>query len=578
MMSRKIWIVLILACGLNACQISQQTKKQVIQVVAVKKDSQLTCDDVVDRCALASPYQEVFEASLADGRNRAQLIDQGSDALAIRLHLIRSAKKSINIQTFIWVNDDAGHLMIRELLAAAKRGVKVRVIIDQMFSMGSSRFVAEISTLHENLSFKMYNPVFGEAHTSPFDFVSALACCLANTNKRMHNKVFAVDGQYGIVGGRNYQSRYYDWDEAFNYKDRDVLAIGPEVEKMVVSFDSFWGSKHVIPTEFLMDVSQRILSGNLTHHDWEKPYDAKAMIKVRQATNIKAIKESWLTEVIAVNQLDFFSDTHDKPFNKASRKSNKQLTERINKLIYSTEYKLLMQTPYLVFSKKARKILKKLRKRKPDYELTVSTNSLASTDAFYVYAISFKYKRFYLKQLGMNIHEFRGQPADWVKFFSFGQINEKTRFGMHSKSFVVDDRYAMIGSHNFDPRSDYLNTEAGFIIDSEIFAEKLTKNINRDMLNKNSWRVAAKEQIPFFSDVSGLLATISRKLPILDIWPFRYATSFELKEGHQEVSPKHADFYKNYDAVGNFPDVNLPLKQIQTIIISAFAGFAEPVM
>ena len=413
----RTFVILTLVFSLNACQISKQTKKQVTQVIAVKKDSQLTCDDVFNRGALASPYETVFQATLADGKNRAQLIDQGADALAIRLHLIRSAKKSIDIQTFIWVNDDAGHLMIRELLAAAQRGVKVRVIIDQMFSMGSSRFVAEFSTLHENLSFKMYNPVFGEAHTSAFDFVTALACCLANTNKRMHNKVFVVDGQYGIVGGRNYQSRYYDWDEEFNYKDRDVLAIGPEVERIVYSFDSFWTSEHVVPTEYLLDVSQRIISGNVTHHDWEKPYDEKAMLKVEQATNIKAINELWIPEVVKVDQLDFFSDTHDKPFNKASRKSNTQLTQSINQLIASTEHKLLMQTPYLVFSKKARKILKKLRKEKPDYELIVSTNSLASTDAFYVYAISFKKKRYYLKKLGMNIHEFRRKPSDWTEMF-----------------------------------------------------------------------------------------------------------------------------------------------------------------
>ncbi len=571
------WVLLVLML-LSSCQISRQTKQQVSQVIAVKKDSSLTCDDPVTRCALSSPYESVFLRSTIDGQNRAQLLDSGSDALALRLHLIRSARVSINIQSFIWVNDDAGHLMIQELLTAAKRGVKVRVIIDQMFSMGSSRFVAEISTLHENLSFRMYNPVLGEAHTSPFDFFSALACCLASMNKRMHNKVFVVDGQYGMVGGRNYQSRYYDWDESFNYKDRDVLAVGPEVVDMVASFETFWNSKHVVPTEYLMDVSQRILSDNITHNDWTKAYDAKATIKINQALDTEWIQANWIPELITVTQLDFFSDSHDKPFNKASRKRNAQLTEKINRLIESTERKLLMQTPYLVFSKKARKILKKLRKEKPNYELTVSTNSLASTDAFYVYAISFKKKRYYLKTLGMNIHEFRAKPADWTQMFSLGQINERTRFGMHGKSFVVDDRYSMIGSHNFDPRSDYLNTEAGFIIDSHEFAEKLTKNINQDLLNKNAWRVAAKEQIPFFSDVSGVLATISRKLPVLDIWPFRYATSYELKPGHEEVPPSHPDFYKNFEAVGNFPEVNLPLKQIQTIIISAFAGFAEPVM
>ena len=157
-------------------------------------------------------------------------------------------------------------------------------------------------------------------------------------------------------------------------------------------------------------------------------------------------------------------------------------------------------------------------------------------------------------------------------------VNEKTRFGMHGKSFVIDGKLSMIGSHNFDPRSDVLNTESGFVIHSEAFAKKLSENIEQDMLDQNSWVVAAKEQIPFFSRISGVIATISRKLPIFDIWPFRYSTSYKLKPGHEEVPDNHPDFYQNYEVIGSFPNVELSSKQIQTIIISAFAGFAEPVM
>ena len=162
--------------------------------------------------------------------------------------------------------------------------------------------------------------------------------------------------------------------------------------------------------------------------------------------------------------------------------------------------------------------------------------------------------------------------------FAQHTVSEKTRFGMHGKSFVIDGRISMIGSHNFDPRSDVLNTESGFVIESETFARLLTANIEQDMIDANSWVVAAKEQIPFFSRLSGIIATISRKLPIFDIWPFRYSTSYQLKPGHQEVPDDHPDFYQNYEPIGNFPNVNLSSKQIQTIIISAFAGFAEPVM
>jgi len=203
---------------------------------------------------------------------------------------------------------------------------------------------------------------------------------------------------------------------------------------------------------------------------------------------------------------------------------------------------------------------------------------LASTDAYYVYAISYKYKRFYLKTLGMQIYEYKDHPGMIDGVFSTTSLNEDTRFGMHGKSFVIDDYVSMIGSHNFDPRSDVLNTESGFVIKSKEFALMLSANIRTDMLDQNSWVVAAKEQIPFFSPISGFIATISRKLPIFDIWPFRYSTSYRLKEGYFEVPANHPDFHQNYEPIGNFPNVNLSSKQIQTIIISAFAGFAEPVM
>ncbi|MCB1581775.1 MAG: phospholipase D family protein [Marinicella sp.] len=576
-LSRFVIVWLIIVC--NGCAVNQETIKRVEQIVEIQKDTTLTCSqDKQNRCAIPTPFAAYYSFGQVSGKNHMMLIDQGEQALLARINLIRSAEKSIEIQTFIWVNDEAGHLMLRELLAAAKRGVKVKVIIDQLFSMGNSWLVTDLATLHQNLEFKLYNPVFQEAHTSPLEFFSALACCMARLNKRMHNKTFIIDNKYGIVGGRNYQSRYYDWDETFNYKDRDVLAIGPVVSQITESFASFWQSPHVVSVEHLRDVSNKILNGEQSKIDWDEPYPAKAQKVIEKAMNLEYVAKTFFNEIVAVDAVEYFSDTHDKPFNREARKANKQLTQKIHQYFAGAKHEVLIQTPYLVFSRQARKTLKKLRRKNPDLLLRVSTNSLASTDAYYVYAISYKYKRFYLKKLKMHIYEFKDRPGMVNDLFSADHINEQTRFGMHGKSFVIDGYISMIGSHNFDPRSDVLNTESGFVIESRIFAEKLSKNIELDMKDSNSWVVAAKEQIPFFSHISGFIATISRKLPIFDIWPFRYSTSYQLKGGHEEVLADHPDFYQNYKVIGNFPNVNLSSKQIQTIIISAFAGFAEPVM
>ncbi|VAW46319.1 cardiolipin synthase [hydrothermal vent metagenome] len=564
---------------LSGCAVNKATIQQVEQVIEIKKDSTISCPpEDENRCAMQTPFASQFVLAEQEDKNRVLLLDHGEESLMLRLHMIRAAQKTIEIQSFIWVNDEAGHLLIRELLAAAKRGVKVKVIIDQLFSMGNSWLVTDIATLHQNLEFKLYNPVFQDAHTSAFEFFSALACCMARLNKRMHNKTFIVDNKYGIVGGRNYQNRYYDWDESFNYKDRDVLAIGEVVNVISISFASFWRSPHVVPVEHLRDVSARILKGEKSNIDWQHPLPEKATRLLDQASDAMQIIKTFFADIIAVDHVEFFSDSHDKPFNKAARSANKQLTQKIHQHFSAAKHKILIQTPYLVFSRPARKTFKKLRRENPELELLVSTNSLASTDAYYVYAISFKYKRFYLNKLGMQIYEYKDRPGMITNKFSSTSVDENTRFGMHGKSFVIDNYISMIGSHNFDPRSDVLNTEAGFVIESKEFAALLSASIETDMLDQNSWVVAAKEQIPFFSRISGVIATISRKLPIFDIWPFRYSTSYRLKEGYSEVPATHPDFYQNYEPIGNFPNVDLSSKQIQTIIISAFAGFAEPVM
>ena len=561
------------------CQINPEIKKAVDDVIQVKKDTSRTCAiDDPRRCAQETPFYQRYLLSQDDQKNRLYLLEQGELSLLARLHLIRSAQQSIDIQTFIWVNDEAGNLVLRELLAAAKRGVRVRIIIDQLFSMGSSWFLAELAVLHENIEVQLFNPTFQQSHTSPFDFFSAMACCMARLNKRMHNKTFVVDDRYGITGGRNYQSRYYDWDASFNYRDRDVMAIGQVAIQMSDSFEEYWRSAYVVPLEHLTDVSQRILNDQETVSDWNLPEDPKQTALLLKSLDAELVERAFIDDEIAVEKAEYFSDTPDKPFRRQQVEADELLTERIRDLINDAEHHILMQTPYLVFSPRARRVFDRLRKAKPDLLFEVSTNSLAATDAYYVYAISYKHKRFYLQRLNMHIYEYQDTPLTWKKQFAQTVANDKTKFGMHSKSFVIDNRISMIGSHNFDPRSDTLNTESGLIVESTVFAERLSAIIREDMREGNSWVVAAKQQIPVLSCVSHVFATISRALPTLDIWPFRYSTSYELKPGKRSVPPDHPDFYDNYSPIGNFPNVNLSSKQIQTIIISAFAGFAEPVM
>jgi phosphatidylserine/phosphatidylglycerophosphate/cardiolipin synthase-like enzyme len=573
--------VYLLVFLLAACHPSPKTLKQVEHITQVKKDKTLTCPiSDVSRCAIDTPLLDLFDRSIVDDKEFVSLLEKGEDSLLIRLHLIKAAQKTIDIQTFIWVNDESGHLVLEELLEASKRGVKVNIIIDQLFSMGNTWFLAELATLHENFNVRMFNPIFNEAHTSAFDFFSALACCLSSLNSRMHNKLFLVDDKYGINGGRNYQDRYFDWDETFNYRDRDVLAIGRVAQEMKQSFYEFWGSPWVVPLENLDDVAYRILNNQETKSRWDFPHNLVANKLNLKAYDYNAIQEIFVNTAIAVDKLEYFSDSPQKIFIKSrqTKKQYKKMSLKIKELILSANKSILFQTPYLVLSRKAYRSLKTLHKKNPEINITVSTNSLSSTDAYYVYAISFKHKKRYLKNLGLNIFEYKQNPGYKAQMFGKKYQDSSTRFGLHAKSIIIDEYTSMIGSHNFDHRSDILNTESGLIIHSKEVALRLGNHIKTDMESENAWLIAPNKKIPVLSFFSGMIASISRSLPILDIWPFRYSSSFQIRYNKPPVGMNHPDFYKNYKNLGSFPDVELSSKQIQTIIISAFAGFAEPVM
>ncbi len=152
------------------------------------------------------------------------------------------------------------------------------------------------------------------------------------------------------------------------------------------------------------------------------------------------------------------------------------------------------------------------------------------------------------------------------------------RVGLHAKSLVVDDRIGVVGSHNFDPRSDNYNTESMVVVHDAEFAGALKASILRDMQPDNAWRVARQEKPPVFSGLNYSLGKISEKLPIFDIWPFPYAVSFELREGCNPLPPTDPRFYECYEDVGPFPEVDLPLKTVYTRILTAFGAGLTPIL
>jgi phosphatidylserine/phosphatidylglycerophosphate/cardiolipin synthase-like enzyme len=590
--------LLAAVCALLAgCAVDPLHARRAAATASAAQDHVLTCANV-DACAIATPYAQLVERAQADHTHYVNLLDRGEDALLLRIHLIRAARSSIDIQTFIFAEDDAGYLVLDELVKAARRGVKVRVLVDQLFSLGNTQLLSALARAHANFELRVYNPTFHKASTQPLEFAAGVLCCFAHFNHRMHNKLLLIDGAIGIAGGRNYENRYFDWDDEFDYRDRDVLVAGPAGAAMQASFNEFWTHPRSMPLSRLRDVSARILREGVDAPPYiAHTYNDAARVAelLAHADDAAYIAAHFAGAALRVTSVEYFSDTPDKADSGNAQSS--QLSRRIFDLLSAAHSEIVLQTPYMVLSRPARNLFRDLHHNHPQLHVLVSTNSLAATDAFYVYALSYKYKKRYLK-LGFDIHEFKPFPAEAAdlvaRYAALGDSSEAAlryrkygrapltrggvRLGLHAKSIVIDGTVTLIGSHNFDPRSDNYNTESGFIIHDAAFARLVRASMLRDTAPDNAWTIARREHGTWVSSINERIGDLSAKLPVFDLWPFRYASSFELNAGCAPLPPDDPQFYSCYSDVGDFPEVDLSPKTIYTRIVTAFGAIGHSIL
>lgn len=163
------------------------------------------------------------------------------------------------MQTYIYAEDDAGWMFLRELITAAERGVRVRLLVDQISAMERVETLAALSAAHVNLEFRVYNPIRGRGRPRPADYAIDVACCLRRVSQRMHSKAMMADGLLGISGGRNFADEYFDWSADFNFQDKDVLVAGEQVLAMEEGFERIWEDPRSVPAERLVDVARHLL-------------------------------------------------------------------------------------------------------------------------------------------------------------------------------------------------------------------------------------------------------------------------------------------------------------------------------
>lgn len=621
-------MLLVLAAGtLGACAHLPQARRD--HASALARAAQDTAIECAVPCAITSPWIAAGDALAATGgtpRHQLLLLESGEDALLARVHLIRAARRSIDVQTYLFTADQSGRLLLDELLAAARRGVQVRVLLDQIFSLNDPSLLAALAGAHVDFSLRFYNPIFGEARTSGLEFGAGIVCCLPSLQRRMHGKLFLVDGVVGITGGRNYQNRYFDWDRDYDYRDREVLVAGPVVVAMQETFTAFWLDRRSIPVAQLHDVAARLLAGGVPPLPVADYGDLRARVQALRAAAIDpvVVRTRLRAQVFTVSRVEYLADSprkHD-PQGDSKRRA---MSLRLHDLIAQAQHSVLLQTPYLVLSKPARKLFRRLRWAPDRPRVEISTNSLAATDAWPVYAISHKYKRTYLQDLRFRIWEYKPFPAQapidrraltqpggsargihlseqhgrlsrgglssGASRGSRGPLPLKrpgVRLGLHAKSLVIDDRIGVVGTHNFDPRSDRLNTEGALVVFDTGFAKALAAHIRRDMRADNAWLIGRRAKPLLFSGLDYSLGKLFEHLPLFDIWPFRYATSFALDArcatadgvGTAEALAGLDDPARSpcWHSVGVFPEVDVPFKSLLTHLMTAFGAGLAPVL
>ena len=435
------------------------------------------------------------EASNHPGQSGVLVLEHGEQSLLARAWLTEQASRSIDVQYFIWSTDNIGTLSSEALLRAAERGVRVRIIVDDLLIDAEPETLLSLVD-HPNVSIRIYNPRHSVG-VAWWKRIWQLFSDFRASNQRMHDKSAIYDGQVAITGGRNMADEYYDYDHDYNFRDRDVLVTGPVVAPMAASFERFWNSDLAVPL-------QRLLEEELGEMDPAQPERYRAWLhayaqdqanfapEVRTALAEIDQQSLSLAKELVWADIRFISDTPGKNSGEQGLAGGGATTSALTTLLTGARERITIQSPYLVMPEGGLDLFRDLVRR--GVEVRIVTNSLASTDNLQAFS-GYHKQRQEIIDSGIQLHEFKPDAAVARSLMqrSVPLPRQVPVFAIHAKSLVVDGRQAYIGTFNFDPRSANLNTEVGVIIDHRGVASQVEQAILRDMQPENSWRPALED-------------------------------------------------------------------------------------
>jgi len=407
------------------------------------------------------------------------LEDVGSSMVA-RAWLCEYAEKTIDIQYFIFSADNVGLIACDYLVRAADRGIKVRILVDDIMVDAD---INEILTLgsHKNISIKIYNPGVNLGKNI-FNKIKKYATDFRSASQRMHNKTFTVDGKVVITGGRNIADEYFDYGHEYNFRDRGVLLFGKVTDDVQKTFNDFWNNSLSVDVAALANESENNFNDSnmfeKLHQYACNPENFWPQVRDKIKNLLKAFKQIRESgELIWLDSVYFVSDIPGKNYGTRGLAGGGICTDALIKLVKEAKHSLEIQSPYLITSELSQGLFRDAVKR--GVKIRILTNSLASTDNLEAFS-GYRRDRKKLLETGVKIYEFRPDATERIGFMT-GALQEKLNFtpifGLHAKSMVVDGKITVIGTFNLGPRSANLNTECVAIIHSKKISSGVLKGM-----------------------------------------------------------------------------------------------------
>lgn len=401
-------------------------------------------------------------------------LEDGPDAFAARLWMIDRAVRSLDLQCYIWRADRSGRWLLARLVEAADRGVRVRLLLDDNNTRKDLDALLAALDAHERIEVRMFNPYASRGLGRPFE----LATDFKRLNRRMHNKSFTADGQVTLLGGRNAGDEYFGVDDAMQFADLDVLAVGPVVAEVSAAFDRYWNSPSAWPHALLAGPAAAKADARTVAESerYARELIGRPRLQRWRSDGPRDADFAWGRAAVLVDPPDKVED---------DAAPHELMQPKLQRALGRAERSIELVSPYFVPS--AEEIADFAALKRDGVRLRVLTNSLAATDVPAVHA-GYADRRRALLDAGVELHELKpsgdGAPSRG-RLLRFGSSREAS---LHAKTFAIDGARVFVGSFNFDPRSAWLNTEIGVLLEHPGLAQRIGTAFDQDV-PRQAWRV-----------------------------------------------------------------------------------------